>query len=425
MQQNEVPRLARLAYLVSNYPTPVFILREVCRLRDSSFEIHVASINSPDRARSKMADEELKEADSTFYIKQKGLRGAAWAHFNVLVKSPRSYLRGLWFAVRLAGSDLKQQIFAFFYFTEALILGRWMASQKLRHLHVHFANAAATVGLIVSHTFPIDLSLSVHGPDEFDDVPGFKLREKISGSSFIRCIGDFSRSQLMKLSDPEEWKKFEIARLGVDPRLFVPRPFRRAPETFEILCVGRLVPAKGQHLLLEAIGRLVKSVPNIRVRLLGDGPDRASLERAIAAAGLGQVVFTLGNVSQDRIREYYSAADVFVLASFAEGIPVALMEAMAMEIPCVSTFVAGIPELIRNDVDGLLVVPSDDQALASALKRLLEDPQLRYRLGVAGRQRVIDKFNLDSNVKTLARVFYDRIGRSPSSPTLVRTHVSG
>jgi glycosyltransferase involved in cell wall biosynthesis len=214
----------------------------------------------------------------------------------------------------------------------------------------------------------------------------------------------------MRLLPPREWDKLEIAPLGVDPKLFAARPFRQSPPTFEILCVGRLVPAKGQYVLLSAIKHLVKSSPNLRLRLVGDGPDRAGLERAIATAKLSGHVILEGSVNQDRIRDFYRQADIFVLASFAEGIPVSLMEAMAMEIPCVSTYVAGIPELIRSNIDGMLVPPSDDRELASAIKRLMDDPDLRHRLGVAGRRRVMEKYNLDDNVTHLARIFAHRIG---------------
>jgi colanic acid/amylovoran biosynthesis glycosyltransferase len=402
----------RIAYLVSEYPavSHTFVLREVKSLRRANFDIRMAAINSPDRPADGMTSEEQDESSTTFYVKREGVRGSLRAHLAVLVKSPRSYFAGLWFALRLAGTDLRRLIFAVFYFVEAVILGRWMESQGLRHLHVHFANAAATVGLIASRTFPIEFSLTVHGPDEFYDAPGLRLAEKIAGASFACCIGQFARSQLMKLSPPDEWGKFEIGPLGVDPQLFTPRPFRSAPDTFEILCVGRLVPAKGQHVLVAAVSRLVKTTPNLRLRLVGDGPDREGLERAVTAANLGRHVVLEGSANQDRIRDYYRQADIFVLASFAEGIPVVLMEAMAMEIPCVSTFVAGIPELIRNDIDGILVPPSDDRALASAIKRLIDDSALRRRLGVAARRRVMDKYNLDRNIEVLAQIFADRIG---------------
>jgi colanic acid/amylovoran biosynthesis glycosyltransferase len=403
----------RIAYLVSTYPavSHTFILREVRGLRRQNFDIRVASINSPDSSADRMTPEEREETDATFYIKKEGVRGAARAHLDVLMKFPASYFAGLWFALGLAGADLRRLLFAVFYFGEAIILGRWMASQGLRHLHVHFANAAATVGLIASRTFPIEFSFSVHGPDEFYDAPGLRLAEKIAGASFACCIGQFARSQLMKLSPPAQWSKFAIAPLGVDPQLFAPRPFRPSPAVFEILCVGRLVPSKGQHVLVAAIDRLVKTNPNVRIRLVGNGPDRESLASAVAAADLSRHVFLEGSIGQDRILDYYRQADIFVLASFAEGIPVVLMEAMAMEIPCVSTFVAGIPELIRSGIDGILVPPSDECALADAIKRLIDDPALRRRLGVAARRRVMQRYNLEQNITRLAEIFTDRIGR--------------
>jgi colanic acid/amylovoran biosynthesis glycosyltransferase len=356
-----------------------------------------------------MTSEEQDEVKATFYVKREGVSDAARAHLDVLLKSPRSYFAGLCFALRLAGTDLRQLVFAVLYFVEAVIVGRWMEAQGSRHLHVHFANAASTVGLIASRTFPIEFSMTVHGPDEFYDAPGFKLAEKIAGASFVCCIGQFARSQLMKLSPPKEWGKFEICPLGVDPQLFVPRPFRASPMTFEILCVGRLVPSKGQHVLLAAVSRLLKTTPNLRLRLIGDGPEREELARAIAEANLSRNVILEGSVNQDRIREYYRQADIFVLASFAEGIPVVLMEAMAVEIPCISTFVAGIPELIRSEIDGILVSPSDERELADAIKRLVDDPALRHRLGIAGRRRVMEKYDLDRNAAHLAEIFAHRI----------------
>jgi glycosyltransferase involved in cell wall biosynthesis len=414
----------RIAYLVSEYPavSHTFILREVQRLRRLNFEIYTASINDADCFGDGLTEEEQCEAAATFYIKREGIRGALKAHSTVFLNSPKSYVVGLCFALRLGGLDLRRLALAFCYFVEAVILGHWMESRELTHLHVHFANAASTVGLIASRIFPIRFSLTVHGPDEFYDASGLRLAEKIAGAAFVCCIGQFARSQLMKLSSPAEWSKLDIGPLGVAPQLFTPRPFLTCPDQFELLCIGRLVPSKGQHVLLAAVEHLVKSYPNIRLRLVGDGPDREGLKRTISSKGLGRWVTLEGSVNQDRIRDYYRQADIFVLPSFAEGIPVVLMEAMAMEVPCVSTFVAGIPELIRNDIDGILVSPSDDQALAGAIRRLIDEPVLRRRLGAAGRRRVIEKYDLDRNIARLADIFTQRIGTrgrlNPGLPVL-------
>lgn len=213
----------------------------------------------------------------------------------------------------------------------------------------------------------------------------------------------------MKLSPYEQWAKLVVCRLGVDPQIFqaVEAKGRSAP--FRILCVGRLTPAKGQHLLIDAVARLGAEGRDVHLHLVGAGVDRESLERQVARASAGRWVTFEGAVNQDRIRAFYGVADCFCIPSFAEGIPIVLMEAMAMEIPCVTTHITGIPELIRDRVDGLLVAPSDLDELVDALSSLIDDPGLGTRLGASGRQRVIERFDLAANVELLAQTFRTRV----------------
>ena len=285
------------------------------------------------------------------------------------------------------------------------MVGEWMKSLDLTHLHVHFATPAATVGMIVTMTFPFTFSITVHGPDEFYDAPGYLLQEKFTRAKLICAIGTYARSQIMKLCDSSLWEKVELTPLGVDAMTFQPRTIQEQAKVFEVICVGRLVPAKGQHVLLAAVALLRSRGHNLRLRLVGDGPDRRALEAAAQRLGIVTSVVFEGAVNQDRIRDLYAKADVFALASFAEGIPVVLMEAMAMEIPCIATWINGIPELIRDSVDGLLVAPSDVDGLASAIARLMNDEDLGRRLGKAGRKRVMDKYDLSRNVARLGQVF--------------------
>jgi glycosyltransferase involved in cell wall biosynthesis len=394
--------------VTSEYPavSETFVVREIRQLRAMNFDIKVASINRPAHSLARMTEAEREEVRGTFYVKVAGLGAILRAHLSTLARTPVAYLRGLVFAIRLGGLDLRRILFGIFYFGEAVVIGQWMQSLKARQLHVHFANAASTVVLIASRTFPIDFSFTMHGPDELYDVPGFFLKEKIAAASMVCCIGYFARSQLMRLAAPADWGKLKVVPLGIDPSIFVARKSRPRPATLEVVCVGRLVPAKGQHILLDAVATLVRSGHKLRLRFVGDGPDRPSLERA--AAQLDDVVIFEGAVNQDRVVGIYRDADIFVLASFAEGIPVVLMEAMAMEVPCISTYVAGIPELIRNEIDGILVMPSDDRALAAAIERLILDPDLRTRLGAAGRKRVMQKYDLNCNVAHLAQLFSNR-----------------
>jgi glycosyltransferase involved in cell wall biosynthesis len=295
------------------------------------------------------------------------------------------------------------------YFTEALMVGRWMRRNSQTHLHVHLASQAASVGLFARRVFGVGYSLTVHGPDEFYDARGQYLEQKIASADFIVCISSYTRSQLMKLSPDEQWAKMLVVRLGVDVTEWRPQPGACHQDVVEILCVGRLTPAKGQHLLIDAVDRLIRQGRRVRLRLVGDGPDLSSLKDCAARINTPEAVVFEGAINQDRIRGIYAAADVFCLPSFAEGLPVVLMEAMAMSIPCVSTIIAGIPELIRDGVDGLLVPASDLDALVGALARLMDSPELRAQLGVSGRARIQEHYDLQRNAAALAGVFRAQI----------------
>jgi glycosyltransferase involved in cell wall biosynthesis len=396
----------RIAYLISQYPaiSHTFILREVRTLRALGLEITVASINAPDRPPAQLTAAEREESSNTFYIKPAGLTGALTAHLHTLFTRPLGYLRGLWFALRLGKVDLQQILYGFFYFIEAVMLGRWMQQQQLTHVHVHIPMAAANVALIAKHTFPITFSITVHGPNEFYNTPGNYLPPKILDATFLCCISHFARSQLMMLTPPANWTKLELSRLGVDPTTFTPRPVDSQPNPIEILCVGRLVPVKGQSILITAVARLLAQGRTLRLRLVGDGPDRHNLEQQIQQSGFDEQIILAGAVNQDKILDFYHQADIFVLASFAEGIPVVLMEAMIMEIPCISTHITGIPELIGSG-EGLLVAPADVEALTEAIALLMDNPELRRTLGQAGRQKILQHYELQKNTKQLAEIF--------------------
>ena len=401
----------RLAYLVSRYPaiSHTFILREVLGLRKLGIEIEVASINSPDRPTEKLTADETAEAARTFFVKAAGLGGALPAHLAALSRQPASYFRALGFSLGLGGADLRRIVYGLLYFVEAGMVGEWMREKGVTHLHVHFATPAATVGMIVTKMYPYTMSITVHGPDEFYDVPGYYLPQKIEASKLLCAISNYARSQLIRIVPASQWGKVVITRLGVDPDVFSPRDARPPNPVFEVLCVGRLVAAKGQQILLDAMVRLRAEGRSVCLRYVGDGPDRAALEARSKELGLGTSVIFDGAVNQDRIRGFYQSADVFALPSFAEGIPVVLMEAMAMEIPVVTTWITGVPELIRNGVDGLLVAPSDDKGLAAAIAQLMDSPELCASLGKQGRRKVVEEYNLGKSVEHLAGVFREHL----------------
>jgi glycosyltransferase involved in cell wall biosynthesis len=395
--------------LVSQYPavTHTFILREIRKLRALGCEIQVVSVRGPDRPLAELSADEREEYQRTRAIFEAGVVGVAGAHLRTLLSRPAGYFAGLLYAVRLAKWDLRQIFLNLMYFGEAVVAGSWIWRRGLTHVHSHFAS---TVELFVARVFPITFSATIHGPDEFNDVSGFYLAEKVARAAFLCGISHYACSQLMRASDPRHWHKLEASPLGVDPSVFLPRPHRENPERFELLCVGRLAPTKGHYILLAAVAQLVgQGRTSLRLRLIGDGPARPGLEHAIRDLKLENFVRLEGSCNQDRVREMYRETDLFALTSFAEGVPVVLMEAMAMEIPCLSTWITGIPELIRHGVDGWLVAPGDAAQVAEALANLIDQPELRQRLGKSARARVMEKYDLERNVALLEKIFQRRL----------------
>jgi len=401
----------RIGYLISRYPAVslTFILDEIVRLRRSGIELFVSSINSPDRDFDSLTDIERKEAQQTYYVKDHGFTGALKSFFLVAITRPLGLLKGLIYSIKLARFDFYKLYKNLMYLIEAMMVGIWMQERRLNHIHIHFASQAANVGLILSKIFPYSFSMTVHGPDEFYEVGYYNLSEKVASAKFICCIGYYARSQLMQLSPSDHWEKFEITPLGVDPQKFIPSPKGEIRPAVNILCVGRLVNTKGQHLLLCAAQVLEHSGRKLNVSFVGDGPEKENLLAKMGQMNLKKSVKFLGGLNHDQVVKELQKTDIFVLPSFAEGIPVALMEAMAMEIPCVSSNITGVPELIRDQVDGYLITSSNVDELTEAIRKLIDDSELRKKIGKSARNRIIEKYNIDKNINILLNVFSDRV----------------
>lgn len=397
----------RLAYLVSQYPAVnhTYILREIRSLRAQGFGIEIVSIRRPDRPLSSMTAEEREELGFTRAVLDLPFINAAGAHLTEFLRRPAGYLRGLALAFRLGRGAPAATLSHLFHFAEAVIAGRWMLARGYSHFHTHYSS---TVGLLVTHVFPLTMSMTIHGSAEFNDMAAFHMDRKVAASRLVITIGSFARSQVLRSCPVSQWDKVVTCRLGVDVSRFEPRP-EPSGGVPEILCVGQLAPPKAQYVLIEAMRLLRDRGIQARLRLIGDGPDRAQLEAAARQLGVAEDVVFDGMRNQDEVRSAYRQATVFALASFAEGIPVVLMEAMAMEIPCVATRIMGIPELIDDGVSGLLVPPADPGPLTDALERLLRDPALRGTLGRHGRRHILEHFSLSTNCVALGKLFTRRL----------------
>jgi glycosyltransferase involved in cell wall biosynthesis len=265
--------------------------------------------------------------------------------------------------------------------------------------------------LILARLFPISYSLTIHGSGEFNDVVGFHMAQKVAEATFVATISHYGCSQVMRASDPMHWHRVRVIPLGVDPAEFSPRPSpTRAPgEPFRLVSIGQLAPAKAQALLIQAVALVSAGGRNVELTIVGEGSLRPNLERLVGELGLGSRVLLVGACNHDRVADYYRRSDAFVLASFAEGVPVVLMEAMAMAVPCVATWITGIPELIVGNVEGLLVPPASVEALAEAIARLMDDPALALRIGAAGRQKVLSQYNIENNAQCLGAALREAI----------------
>jgi colanic acid/amylovoran biosynthesis glycosyltransferase len=412
--ESATPVARTIAYLVGHYPgtSIAFILREIIAIRQAGWRVLPTSVREPDVPGNGFTKIEREEADQTFYIKRRGYLRLLLDQLACFITRPVAYLRGAWKAIALAGTEPQQLAFYGFYFVEATALGRWLSQKQVKHLHVHFANAACAVAILVQEVYGISYSVSIHGPDEFYNIRHYRVREKVQGALFIRCISNFCRSQLMLVTSPPQWSKMEICRLGVDPEHFLPRP---APqnEVFTVLCLGRLVPAKGQVILLRSAAQLIEAGMRFHIFFVGDGPEAGTLKEEASRLGLESAVTFCGSANQDLLVSFWKQADIFVLPSFAEGVPVSLMEAMSMEIPCISTTVGGVPELIQTGSEGILVPPSDSIALTEAIQRLANDPRLREDLGRAARRKILRLYDLRRNTMQLADLFSQKLQTQP------------
>jgi len=392
----------RIAYLASRYPavSHTFIQREIAGLRDQGVTIDTFAIRraQPDEVLSR-ADE--AEARATYALLPVRFSHLLRAHLRALVRHPRGYRATLAEAIRLAPAGARGALWQIFYFGESVLLWDRCRRRGATHVHAHFANVASDVALLAAWLGreagegPRSWSLTMHGSTELYDVPGFRLAEKARAAAFVACVSDFTRSQMMLFLEEARWPALALVRCGVDPARFAPRAAGgggRGP--LRVLTVGRLVGGKGFALLLDAVHALAARGRDVALTVVGDGPSRGHLHAQAARLGLGDRVEWVGALGQDEIRERYASADVFCLPSFAEGVPVVLMEAMAMEIPVVATRIAGIPELIEDGVSGLLVTPARVDELADALDRLAGDPGLRARLGAAGRAAVLEGYDV-------------------------------
>lgn len=396
---SERPR--RIGYLISQYPATshTFIRREIEELRSRGLDVHTFSIRAPGAEECK-SEHDRSAFRETFYVLGLPAIRIVAAHIAAIFTRPADYLRVAALGLRHHAPGIRAIIWALFHFAESIPLARELERRGIQHLHNHFANSAANVGLLASTFLQIPWSLTLHGVSETDYPAGLLLASKVQSAKFVVCASHFGRAQAMRVTAPDQWNKLFVARCGLKLTNIKTDSGMQSRARPRIICVARLSPEKGHLGLLEALAIVQTFGVEADVTFVGEGAERSRVERKIQTLGLKNVTLK-GRLDEESTLQEIANSDILVLPSFMEGLPVVLMEAMAIGIPVVATRVAGIPELVSDGQDGLLFCPADWADLARKLLLLLRNGDLRRDLARAAQQKIAAEFEIGRAVEPL------------------------
>jgi glycosyltransferase involved in cell wall biosynthesis len=304
----------------------------------------------------------------------------------------------------------------FAYLAEACVLLGWFSQKGIAHVHAHFGTNSTTVAMLCHALGGPTYSFTVHGPEEFDKAEAIALPEKIKRADFVVGVSSFGKSQLYRWCDYKQWSKIHVVHCGVDD-LFLTQAHTPIPDQPRLVCVGRLCEQKGHLILVEAAGRLAAEGLPFKLILVGDGPLRPQIEAMIAQLGLQDHIEITGWASNPEVQQQILASRVMVLPSFAEGLPVVIMEALALSRPVISTYVAGIPELVEPGTCGWLVPPGSVESLTEAMRAALQLPVEKLeQMGKVGAKRVAEQHDAVIEASKLATLFRANTEKSQDQP---------
>jgi len=395
----------RIAYLINSYPmvSLSFIRREILALEKLGISVKRFSIRTWNDTLVDKTDQD--ELNKTQYILNVGGSGLVFSTILRFLKSPFAFLKALVLTGKIGWRSERGLLIHFIYLAESCVLREWLIKENIDHLHVHFGSNSTTVAMLCEILGGPGYSFTVHGPEDFDKVAAIALPEKIKRARFVVAISSYGRSQLYRWCDYQQWSKIHIVHCGLDQGFLATQP-QPLPDHPNLVCVGRLSEQKGQILLLQAVAVLIQRGIKLKLVLVGDGDLRPAMETAIAALKIQDFVEITGWATEQEVKAQINAAKAMVLPSFAEGLPVVLMESLALGRPVISTYIAGIPELIEPGVCGWLVPAGDVECLAKALQELLQTPlETLTEMGLRGRERVREQHNGIKEATILADLF--------------------
>lgn len=401
-----------IAYLVNQYPkvSHSFIRREIAGIEACGLQVARFSLRS---CGAELVDEvDKQEQELTQVVLGVGKIGLLFALFYVLLTRPVRFLSALRLMLQVGWSSERGVWRHFAYLAEACVLLGWFSKARISHVHAHFGTNSTTVVMLCQELGGPPYSFTVHGPEEFDKTKAIALEEKIKRSAFVVAVSSFGKSQLYRWCEYDQWSKIQVVHCGVD-ELFLKQEPIPVPDEPRFVCIGRLSEQKGHLLLIKAAGQLADEGLAFKLILVGDGELRPQVEAMIAQLGLQNHVEITGWASNPEVQQQLLASRVMVLPSFAEGLPVVIMEALALSRPVISTYVAGIPELVEPGTCGWLVPPGSVEALADAMRTALQTPiEKLEQMGRVGAERVAQQHNAAIEGSKLATLFRSTIEKT-------------
>lgn len=394
-----------VAYFLNQYPklSHTFIRREIVALERTGLQISRFALRGWDD--ECLNADDASEQKKTRYVLRGGVLPMVTAAMAVLARSPVRSWYALLLALRTGRWSDRSILYHLIYLAEACLLLRWLRRCGADHVHAHFGTNAAEVLMLTRVLGGPPYSVTIHGPEEFDKPHALNLREKISRSAFTVAISSFARSQIYRWVDHAHWHKIKVIPCGIETA-FHDGQLPRAPGDRRLVSIGRLSTEKGQLLLVEAAALLAAKSAPFELVLIGDGPMRNAIEKLVKERGLTDRVRVAGAMSSERVREEILNSRALVVSSFAEGLPIVIMEAMALRRPVLTTWIAGIPELVRDGIDGWLFPAGCVDSLASAMEDCLSRPvESLWVMGDAARERVLQRHSIEGLVVTLSAVF--------------------
>lgn len=395
-----------LAYFINQYPkvSHSFIRREILALEKLGHRVERFALRSNEVELVDPAD--LNEFNKTAYILSESNLNIILTALVTLSKQPFLFLSTMLLAIKLGFRSDRGLIKNIVYFLESCVMLKWQQKKDIQHIHAHFGTNSTTVVMFANLLGGASYSFTVHGPEEFDKPDFISLAEKIKHSRFVVAISSYGRSQLFRWVPHEQWSKVKVIHCGLDNAFLADVDNPVSNESTQLVCVGRLCEQKGQLLLLESMKSLRDSGFDCKLVLAGDGPMRGEVERRIEEYNLTDCVKITGWISSDQVKTLLLVSRGLVLPSFAEGLPVVIMEAFALYRPVITTYVAGIPELVKNGHNGWLVPAGDEGALTQAMAALLNaDSHQLLAMGTNGHDAVNERHNIKIEAAKLAACF--------------------